>query len=90
MNVRICDLKTKPSVIAIKETKLNQNRMSANINIYGYNFRHHDSKTCAGGVAFYIEEPLIHLQSNKTSLNLDNVGDLWIELTINEKLIYLV
>ena len=59
--------------------------MSANINIYGYNFIHHDSKTCAGGVAFYIEESLKYVQSNKTSLNLDNVKDLWIELTINKK-----
>ena len=29
MNECICDLKTKPSVIAINKTKLNQNRMSA-------------------------------------------------------------
>ena len=85
LNECICDLKTKPSVIAITETKLNQNRMSANINIYGYNFIHYDSKTCAGGVAFYIEESLKYVQSNKTSLNLDNVEDLWIELTINKK-----
>ena len=55
LNKCICDLKTKPSVTAITETKLNQNSMSANINIYGYNFIHCDSKTCAGGMAFYIE-----------------------------------
>ena len=85
LNECIYDLKTKPSVIAITETKLNQNRMSANINIYGYSFIHHDSKTCAGGVALYIEESLKYVQSNKTSLNLDNVEDLWIELTINKK-----
>ena len=78
-------MKTKPSVIAITETKLNQNRMSADINIYGYNFIHHDSKTCAGGVAFYIEESLKYVQSNKTFLNLDNFEDLWIELIINKK-----
>ena len=59
--------------------------MSANINIYGYNFIDHDSKTCAGGVAFYINKSLKYVQSNKTSLNLENVEDLWIELTINEK-----
>ena len=33
LNECICNLKTKPSVIAITETKVNQNRMSANINI---------------------------------------------------------
>ena len=86
LNKCICDLKTKPSVIAITETKLNQNRMSANINIYGHNFIHHDSKTCAGGVAFYIEESLKYIQSNKTSSNLDNVEDLWIELTIKKNI----
>ena len=59
--------------------------MSANINIYGYNFIHHDTKTCAGGVTFYINKSLKYVQSNKTSLNLENVEDLWIELTINEK-----
>ena len=59
--------------------------MSVNINSYGYNFIYHDSKTCAGGVAFYIEESLKYVQSNKTSLNLDNVKDLWIEVTINKK-----
>ena len=75
----------KPNVIALTETKLTQSRMSANINIYGYNFIHHDSKTCAGGVAFYVEESLKYVQSIKTSLNLDNVEDLWIELTINKK-----
>ena len=75
----------KQNVIAITETKLKQKRMSVNINIYGYNFIHHDSKTCAGGVAFYINKSLKYVQSNKTSLNLENVEDLWIELTINEK-----
>ena len=44
LNECICDLKTKPSVIAIAESKFNQNRMSANINIYGYNFIHIDTK----------------------------------------------
>ena len=34
LNECICDLKTKPNVIAITETKLNQNRMSANICTY--------------------------------------------------------
>ena len=59
--------------------------MSANINIYGYNFIDHDSKTCAGGVTFYINKSLKYVPSNKTSLNLENIEDLWIELTINEK-----
>ena len=36
-------------------------------------------------MAFYIEESLKYVQSNKTSLNLDNFEDLWIELNINEK-----
>ena len=40
LNECICDIKKKPSVIAKTEIKLNQNRMSANINIYGYNFIH--------------------------------------------------
>ena len=70
LNECICDLKTKPRVIAITKTKLNQNRMSVKINIYGYNFIHHDSKTCAGGVAFYIEESLKYVRSKKTSLTL--------------------
>ena len=34
---------------------------------------------------FYIEESLKYVQSKKTSLNLDNVEDLWIELTRNKK-----
>ena len=41
LNECICDLKTKPRVIAITETILNQSRMSTNINIYGHNFIHY-------------------------------------------------
>ena len=85
MNVGYMWFENETSVIAITETKLNQNRMSADINIYGYNFIHHDSKTCAGGVAFYLKESLKYVQSNKTFLNLDNVENLCIELIINKK-----
>ena len=52
----LTDLKTRPVVIAISETKLKESKIANNINLQGYNFIHYDSKTSAGGVGLYINK----------------------------------
>ena len=81
----LTDLKTRPAVIAISETKLKESKIANNINLQGYNFIHNDSKTSAGGVGLYINKLLVYSSRNDLRLNLDRVEDLWIEITVNSK-----
>ena len=50
-------VKTVPDIIAISETKINENT-SANLNIPGYAFVNVNSKTRAGGVGMYVSNEL--------------------------------
>ena len=81
----LTDLKTRPAVIAISETKLKESKIANNINLQGYNFIHYDSKTSAGGVGLYINKLLVYNSRNDLRLNLDRVEDLWNEITVNNK-----
>ena len=81
----LTDLKTRPAVIAISETKLKESKIANNINLQGYNFIHYDSKTSAVGVGLYINKLLVYSCRNDLRLNLDRVEDLWIEITVNNK-----
>ena len=49
-----------PSIIAISETKLNENNIS-NISIPGYQFLSKHSPTNAGGVGIYIKGKILNL-----------------------------
>ena len=49
----IYSIQVKPDILAISETKLNENNV-VNVDITGYNFFHTDSSTNAGGAAIYV------------------------------------
>ena len=53
----LCPVKTTPDIIAISESKINENT-SANLNIPGYAFVNINSKTQAGGVGLYLSNDL--------------------------------
>ena len=58
-------VETRPDVIAISETKINENSY-VNINLPGYNFVSTNSKSQAGGVGLYLANKLEF--SRKTDL----------------------
>ncbi len=57
LNDMIYTLSSKPDVLAVTETKLNENTVS-NVDISGYNFYHVDSLTAAGGTGIYVSQNL--------------------------------
>ena len=50
-------LDSRPNIIAISETRLNENSVS-NIELPHYYFFHHDSPTAAGGAGLYVSKNL--------------------------------
>jgi len=72
-------VKETPNVIAISETKLNDNSRQ-NVNIPGYTFLNTNSKTAAGGVGLYFSEDLDFVRRRDLDLCLDGVEFCWIEL----------
>ena len=72
-------VKETPYVIAISETKLNDNSRQ-NVNIPGYTFLNTNSKTAAGGVGLYVSEDLEFVRRRDLDLFLDDVEFCWIEL----------
>ena len=69
-----------PDLKAITETKLQNNTIYNNIDIAGYNFIHADSLTKAGGVGFYINNLLSYTVEPEYDLNLNFVGNIWIQV----------
>ena len=67
-------------VIAITETKLQNDTIYNNIDIAGYNFIHADSLTKAGGVGFYIKNSLSYIVKPEYELNLNFVENIWIQV----------
>ena len=50
--------KSQPAIVAISETKLRVDAIKRSIHLEGYKLISSDSKTSAGGVAFYIKDTL--------------------------------
>ena len=73
-------VKKTPNVIAISETKLNDNSRQ-NVNIPGYTFLNTNSKTAAGGVGLYVSEDLEFVRRRDLDLCMDGVECCWIELS---------
>lgn len=71
-------VETRPDVIAISETKINENSY-ANINLPGYNFVNTNSKSQARGVGLYFANSLKF--SRKTNLDISHNGieSCWVE-----------
>jgi hypothetical protein len=72
-------VKETPNLIAISETKLNDNGRQ-NVNIPGYTFLNSNSKTAAGGVGLYVSEELEFARRRDLDLCLDGVESCWNEL----------
>ena len=72
-------VKTTPDVIAISESKINENT-SANLNIPGYAFVNINSKTQAGGVGLYLSSDLEFSRSCDLDISDDGIESCWIEL----------
>ena len=66
-------VKENPDVIAISETKLNENSRQ-NINIRGYIFLNTNSKSSAGGVGQYISEEEHSLRRRDLDMCADERG----------------
>lgn len=79
LNDILLTINETPSIIAISETKLNENTQT-NISIQGYIYLGTNSKTAAGGVGFYVREHLNYTIRFDLELNIDGVESCWIEL----------
>ena len=76
----LTELSESLDVIAVTETKLNNDTVTSNIQLIGYEIVHRNSLTKAGGVGFYIKETLVFKQRTDISINLPFVADAWIEI----------
>ena len=75
----------KPSVLAISESKLNENTVSK-IELKGYEFYHTDSSTNAGGAALYVSEDIKNVEERKDiKFNTELVESCWIEIDNENK-----
>ena len=75
----IYSIQVKPDILAISETKLNENNV-VNVDITGYNFFHTDSSTNAGGAAIYVNRDIKAIARPDIKLPLDDVESCWIEI----------
>ena len=72
-------LSSRPDIIGISETKLNENSVH-NIDLLGYNFYQTDSNTNAGGVGMYVSKDLLAIPQLDIDLHTDCTGSCWIEI----------
>ena len=72
----------KPDIIAITETKLNDNNI-ARTQLNDYDQIHCNSLTKAGGVALYILNFLMYSKIEKLSVATTHYESLFIELNVN-------
>ncbi|CAL4133812.1 unnamed protein product, partial [Meganyctiphanes norvegica] len=72
--------KTKPAIISITETWLDESHTNNSILIEGYKIVRRDRLTHGGGVCMYINEKLKH--NNREDLQNQTLEDLWIELLL--------
>ena len=79
LNDMIYTLSSKPDVLAITETKLNEKTVS-NVDISGYNFYHVDSLTAAGGTGIYVNRNLKTINRPDIKLSMDLVESCWVEI----------
>ena len=84
LSLYVAQLKRKPDIIAVSETKLGINRVHENNELSGYNFIHRGSLTNAGGVGIYINKN-ISFTEKETQFKPRLTEDLWIEVNINQK-----
>ena len=79
MNELLCTLIRTPDILAVTETKLDENS-TVNIEIPGYNFFHTDSNSAAGGAGIYVSNSYNAHVRPDLKLNLDLAESCWIEV----------
>jgi len=79
LNDMLCCLNDSPDIIAISETRLNNNSVS-NIDLVNYNFFHNDSPTTAGGAGIYISKNLKTIMRPDLHLSMPLVESCWLEI----------
>ena len=82
----LTDLKRKPDVLAVSETKLKENIIHSNIELDGYEFIHRNSHTFAGGVVICVKSSVSYNMKLNINIDLSLVENLWIEIEIKKKL----
>ena len=85
----LLELKARPQIIAVTETKLINDQCHININLPEYNFIHCNTSTRASGEGFFIEDDLQYIPKS-VCLNLSNVEDMWIDISNSRKVITVV
>ena len=79
MNYACSVISTKPQVVSLSETWLDENISDDELHLSGYNIIRRDRDSFEGGVAVYIDE---HLQFNHIHMEaLSNIEALWFEFT---------
>ena len=79
LSLYVSHLSTKPDVIAITETKLNDAKSNDGFKLTEYKFMHKNSSTKASEIAFYVKKEWSYTLLNSAGLNLNAVEDLWIK-----------
>ena len=77
-------VETRPDIIAISETKINENSY-ANINLPGYNFVNTNSKSQAGGVGLYIANNIEFSRKTDFDISHDGIESCWVELACHKQ-----
>ena len=80
LSAYLANFNNQPDIVAISETKLREGKINHNIDIYGYNFIHADSATCAGGVGLYTKNSLMYSVNKCSTLKLSNAEHLWVNV----------
>ena len=70
-----------PDIIAISESKLNNNSNCNDIQLHGYTFVNKNSLTQAGGVGIYVKINLIYKIRSDLNLHNDHIEDIWLDVT---------
>ena len=77
-------VETRPDVIAISETKINENSY-ANINLPGYNFVNTNSKSQAAGVGLYLANKLEFSRKTDLDISRNGIESCWVELACHKQ-----
>ena len=80
LNDFILTVKETPEIIAISETKL-QDENIYNISIPGYVFLNTNSPTRAGGVGLYISKDSTFIRRRDLEITGDGIESCWVEIT---------
>ena len=72
----LTDLKRKPDVVAVSETKLKENMIHSNIELNGYQFIQRNSYTFAGGVGIYVKSSISYNLKPTINIDLSSVENL--------------